>query len=220
MSRDWQALKEAIAVLQAAEPLVAQQFLNTVVPRPDTQLAANILFFLVALRGGDIRSWLGEGPSRALQRHKPDLLSRLSDEFRTIGRTAEEPVSGDWRIAVVPFNSGEELKQIRVFMRRHGTQEEEEDGDPGTRFIVDVELSRLGRMQLDGLVRGGNKRLDLIVRSATPLPGHMRDDIRRIFQDACELTGMNGATTFQCTPPDFIEISPDAVTDDHLGLIV
>ena len=220
ISRHWKALNEAISVLQVAEPLVAQQILNTLVPRPNSQLAANILFFLVALRGGDIRSWLGDGPSRALQRHKPDLLSRLSDEFRTIGRTAEEPVSGDWRIAVVPFNNGEELKQIRIFMRRHGTQEEEEDGDPGTRFIVDVELSRLGRMQLDGLVRGGNKRLDLIVRSTTPLPGHMRDDIRRIFQDACELTGMNGATTFQCTPPDFVEISPDAVAEDHLGLIV
>ena len=46
-----------------------------------------------------------------------------------------------------------------------------------------MELSQLGRMQLDGLVRGGNKRLDLIVRSATPLPGHMRDDIRRIFSE-------------------------------------
>ena len=221
MSRDWQALNEAIVVLRDAEPSVAQQILNTVVPRPDTQLAANVLFFLVALRGGDIRAWLGEEPSRALQRHKPDLLSRLSDEFRTIGRMAEEPVSGDWRIAVVPFNSSQELKQIRVFMRRHGTQEEEDgEGDPGTRFIVDVELSRLGRMQLDGLVRGGDKRLDLIVRSATPLPGHMRDDIRRIFQDACELTGMKGATTFQCAPPDFIEISPKAVAEDHLGLIV
>ena len=222
MSRDWQALKEAIAVLQIAEPMVAQQVLDTLVPRPDAQLAANVLFFLAALRGGDIRSWLGEEPSRALQRHKPDLLSRLSDEFRILGRMAEEPVSGDWRIAVVPFNSGEELKQIRVFMRRHGSQEDEDGdgGDQGTRFIVDVELSRLGRLQLDGLVRGGNKRLDLIVRSTTMLPAHMRDEIRRIFQDACEVTGITGGTTFQCTPPDFIEISPDAVIDDHLGLIV
>ena len=222
MSRDWQALREAVIVLQDAEPLAAQQVLNTAIPRPDAQLAANMLFFLAALRGGDIRAWLGDGPSRVLQRHKPDLLSRLGEEFRTIGRMADEPVSGDWRIAVVPFNSGEELKQVRVFMRRHGAQEDEdgEGGDPGTRFIVDVELSRLGRMQLDGLVRGGDKRLDLIVRSATPLPAHMRDDIRRIFQDACELTGMKGGATFQCAPPDFIEISPEAVIEDHLGLIV
>ena len=193
--------------------MIAQQFLNTVVPRPDAQLAANVLFFLAALRGGNVRTWLGDGPSRALQRQKPDLLSRLGDEFRTIGRMADEPVSGDWRIAVVPFNSGEELQQIRFFMRRHGAEddEDEEGGDPGTRFIVDVELSRLGRMQLDGLVRGGDKRLDLIVRSASPLPRHMRDDIQGIFQDACQLTGMTGAATFQCAPPNFIEISPESV---------
>ena len=213
MSRDWQALKEAVAVLREAEPLIAQQFLNTVVPRPDAQLAANVLFFLAALRGGNVRAWLGDGPSRTLQRQKPDLLSRLGDEFRTIGRMADEPVSGDWRIAVVPFNSGEELQQIRFFMRRHGAEddEDEEGGDPGTRFIVDVELSRLGRMQLDGLVRGGDKRLDLIVRSASSLPRHMRDDIQGIFQDACQLTGMTGAATFQCAPPNFIEISPESV---------
>ena len=45
-------------------------------------------------------------------------------------------------------------------MRRHGDPEADDDeaqgGRGGIRFILDVELSRLGHLQLDGLVRGKN----------------------------------------------------------------
>ena len=215
----WTSLKEAVTAVFQADPVAAQQLVGTVIPRADAQLAANILSFLAALRGGDVRAWLGEGPGRVLERNRPNLSSRLGDEFRQIGRMAEEPISGDWRIALVPFNTGTDIEQIRLFMRRHGAKESDDGGKGGTRFIVDVNLSRLGRMQFDGLVRAEPKRFDLIVRSTSALPAEMRDDIRQLFRESSEITGIRGGVSFQCAPPGFTEVAPQAVIAGRLGLI-
>jgi hypothetical protein len=93
---------------------------------------------------------------------------------------------------------GDQVRQLRLFLR-HGQQDGDGDGDgedeEKTRFIVEVELSRLGDLQLDGLVR--EKRLDLILRSRVPLPEFMRRDIMQIFHDANEITGYRGSIGFQ-----------------------
>ena len=82
---------------------------------------------------------------------------------------------------------------------RHGPQDRDsgggEDDADQTRFVVEVEMSRLGDLQLDGLVRG--KRLDLILRSRAPLPDFMRRDITQIFHEANEITGNRGKIGFQ-----------------------
>ncbi|MEE8280097.1 MAG: hypothetical protein V3R55_05290, partial [Alphaproteobacteria bacterium] len=220
-SRNWPNLDEALVALNDANPVLAQHLVNAVIPRPDAHLGANILFFLAALRGGDIRGWLGDGPGRLLQRVRPDVMARLKDDFGRLARLAEDPGPGDWRIALIPVHNGDQIERIRLFLRGHGEDEEEGIGDrKGTRFVIDVELDRFGRLQLDGLVRARNKRLDLIVRTAAPLPAQMHDDIRRIFRDANELTGITGGVGFQAAPPNFVEVLRQGAIADHVGLVV
>jgi hypothetical protein len=220
MAREWPAMKEVAEVLQQADPAAFQHLLNTVIPRPDTQLAAGVLFFLAALRGGDLRGWLGNESTRLLERIRPGLLARMGDEFRQMGRLAEEPVQGDWRVASVPFQNGAEIEQIRILVRHHGDEAEDAEGDgsAGTRFVIDLDLSRLGHMQLDGLTRKEGKRFDLIVRSEFRLPRTIVDGIRNIFQEACELTAIKGGVGFQSSPPGFVEIATDTRDGDHVGL--
>ena len=220
--RTWPNLDEAIHALAEANPQMAQQVLNTIVPQANTRLAANVLFFLSALRGGDLRTWLGDAPARTLQRTRADLIAKLGDDFSAAAKLANEPVSGDWRVAVVPFYTGSEIQQVRLFLRAR--QDDEKDGDEKTqketRFVVDLGLSNIGRLQLDGLVRDKNKRLDLIVRTASPLPPRMRDDIRRLFEDSNALTGMKGGLSFQAAPPNFIDVVPAPAADSRPGLVV
>ena len=66
------------------------------------------------------------------------------------------------------------------------------------RFVIDLDLSALGAMQLDGLVHG--KRLDLILRSQAELPVAMRHDIARVFDDALDISGMEGSVIIEFTP--------------------
>lgn len=222
-SRNWPALDEALVALNDANAVLAQHLVNAIIPRPDAHLGAGLLFFLAALRGGDIRGWLGDGPARLLQRVRPDVMARLQDEFGRLARLAEDPGPGDWRIALIPVHNGAQIERLRLFLRRHGEDgEEDEDtgGRRGTRFVIDVELERFGHLQLDGLVRARHKRLDLIVRTASPLPSQMHDDIRRIFHDANERTGIKGGVAFQAAPPGFVEVLRQGAAEDHVGLVV
>jgi len=218
-AREWPALEESLEALEEIAPGALRQVTTAALPRPDTQLSANVLFFLSALRAGDIRSWFGDGPTRILQRLRTDVANRLGDDFAHLSRVADEP-TGDWRLSVAPFLAEDEIQKIRLLTRRQEDEDDEDDEDKaGTRFVVDLDLSRLGRMQLDGLVASGGKRVDLVIRTDRPLPPHMQNDIRDIFTEASELTGMTGGVGFQSQPAGFVDIQPE-VTSGGLGLEV
>jgi hypothetical protein len=200
LGRDWPALKEAIATLVRVEANLAANLVDNVLPKPGSGLGANILFLLSALRAGDIRSWLGEPAMRALEHAgRSDLVSRLGEDFAQMSRLALEPAAGEWRTWLVPVHDGSALQLLRMFVkrppRRNRTDAERESG---TRFLIDVELSRLGALQLDGLVK--QKRFDLIMRSHAALPADMRRDISAIFEDGLAATGFSGGIAFQATP--------------------
>jgi len=218
-TREWQALDDAVKLLRDNNPAVAGQILNAAMPRLDTTLAANILFFIAALRGAEIRNWFGDAPVRALQRLRPDLLTRLGDDFSQISKLSDD-TSGDWRSIPVPLINGSEIEQIHLFLRRNATDEEDEDGVSETRFVIDVDLSRIGRFQMDGLIVLEKKKFDLIIRTDDNLTGKIQNDIREIFINATEMAGMTGGLTYRAAPPDFIDISPDSADADDLGLIV
>ncbi len=207
-ARTWANLEETLQALGQVNPAAANTLANSIIPQPNAQLTNNILFFVAALRGGDIRGWMGNEPVRLLQRFKPELLGRMRVDFRSLSRLAEEPRTGDWRTWLIPLHDGGQIQQIRLLTRKGGGNDEsEEAGNMGIRFVVDVTLTRMGRMQLDGLANGQNKRLDLIVRTDAPLDKTVRNDIRRIFGNAAQVTGLTGSVGFQAAPPEFIEVS-------------
>ncbi|MBT3238844.1 MAG: hypothetical protein HOL37_02055 [Rhodospirillaceae bacterium] len=219
MSRKWPALEETVTTIHEASPASAQQIVQNILPRPGPALTATVLFFLTALRGGDMRAWLGEAPVRTIERTRPNLHSRLNDDFQTLGRISDDSAKGDWRVALIPINSGEALEQIRMLMRNDENDDEESSEKSNTRFIIDVILSRMGRIQLDGLVRDEGKKLDLIVRTEMPLTDEIRYDIQEIFQNSSEAFGLSGGVGFQAAPPNFIDVD-DPISNEEMGLVV
>lgn len=204
--RAWPALDEAISHVQNTQPTATQQFLNGTVPQPNTQLTTNILFFLTALRGGDLRQWLTGAPMRSLERDRPELLGRMNDDFGQLSRIFNESPQSDWRTALVPFLNGAQLEQIRMFSRgRRGAGDTDDEDEDQARFVIDVNLSRLGRVQLDGLVKTKEKQFDLYLRTDGPLPTRMRRDITAIFTASAEATGVAGRLVYQ-GGGEFVEI--------------
>lgn len=218
-SRRWPALEQIMLTLHETQPTTAQHLMSNVVPRLDAGLTSSLIFFLSALRGGDLRSWLGEAPLRLIERSRPALSGRLREDFSALARLAEEPNSGDWRVALIPINTGAEIEQIRLLLRQHDSDEDDDNGSADSRFVIDVQLSTFGRLQLDGLVRHNGKSLDLIIRTEAPLSETMHHDIQTIFLDAAELTGLKGGVNFQSAPALFIDV-PDPSGDHPLGLVV
>ncbi|MCH8036365.1 MAG: hypothetical protein IIC53_04485, partial [Proteobacteria bacterium] len=198
LAHTWPALDETLQTLREIGAPGAGAAATEMVPRPGPKLASGLLFFLSAL-GGDVSRWLGNQATQALKNAGRDsLLTRLGQDFGQLSRLADSP-SGDWRLFFIPLLGGDQVQQLRLFLR-HGQQGSggggggEEDDEP-TRFVVELELSRLGDLQLDGLVR--DKRFDLILRTRAPLPEFMRRDIAQIFQDANGATGYAGNIGFQ-----------------------
>ena len=217
----WPALEMAVATLQGIDPAAARHLTETVAPRSNAGLTSQALFFLRALGRGNVSEWLGKGPTEALGTANPALLSQLSDEFRKMAPTTGETEADDWRVVHLPLSSGTEIEPVRLLMRRHGGgQQETEKTDQGTRFVVEVSLSELGRLQFDGLVRDDGKRLDLIVRSDPPLPPTLHGDIRALFIRSSEIAGLRGDVGFQAAPPEFIDVKAAPPVKIHNQLIV
>ncbi len=218
LARGWPALEEALRILQPSDLQPAGMTLGShALPRPGPRFASTMLFFLSALRGGDLGAWLSATTAQALERAgRGDLVARLKQDFARMSRLAAEPAPGEWRGYLIPVFEDGMLSQVRLFVRRpeSDAESDEEDGGPGasgraTRFVVEVAFSRLGELQLDGLIQG--RRFDLILRSRAPLPETLRRDITEIYEAAGATTGYRGQLVFQAAA-DWAPLPLDAIT--------
>lgn len=216
--RTWPDLDEAIKALAQVDPARFQQVTQTALPQPGGKLTAQMLFFLTALKGGDFKAWIGESAGRILERDRPTLTGKISGDFQIMSRMADEPQSGDWRLALIPLWNGEKIEKVHMYYRG-GNGEENQDGtDDGTRFVLDVDLTNIGHVQIDGLVKSEHKKLDLIIRTDEPMPDQWRTDIGEIFIAAQELVGLTGGVAYQAAPGNFIEFAPIEPTEPHPSL--
>jgi hypothetical protein len=217
-SRKWPALEQALQALEEVRPGRSQKLIDSIIPRPGASLTSSMILFLSALKSGDLQSWIGEKVLRLIERNQPNLSSRIREDFTNLSRIVEEPAPGDWRVALIPINSGDEIQQIRLLLRQN-EEETDEENSSDTRFVIDIRLSQFGRLQMDGLVRNKGKSLDLIIRSDTHLADSIKNDIRTIFRESADLSSLKGGINFQAAPADFINISDPSNVQD-VGLIV
>jgi len=227
MSGVWPSLDEGLAVVQGADPVTAQQINTVSIPKADIKLTATALFFLSALRAGDVRGWIGDNATRLLERLRPDVLQKLGSDFRALGDATDDAGAtrrtNEWRGTLIPFMNNGAIEPIRLFTRHIGDEENtEESGDNGTRFLVDISLTNIGRFQLDGMVVTSEKRLDMIVRTSAALPGQVRNDLMALFTNANEVVGMRGGMVFQAAPDGFVEPLEELppISEEGLGIIV
>ena len=167
-------------------------------PQPGRRLTSSLLFFLSALRAGDLAGWL---EAAALAGRDPAKLGalrgRLGQEAGQAARQADQ-VLGDWRLIPIPLLHEGRIEPLHLLIRQHrrggGADDEEADA---TRFLLEVELSVLGELQLDGLTRG--RRFDLILRSRRLLSAAIRHDVTEIFENANAVAGTRGQIAFHAS---------------------
>ena len=202
------SLAAVLAALMQVDTALAQRVTQAIVPQPNAQLGATLLFFLAAMRGGDVRNWLGERASRTLEASgRGELLQRLGAELASLARQSLDPLPGDWRSYALPLYHDGEVSAGRLLVRHRDADEagQAESGRGGRRFLIDVELSRLGPLQLDGMLK--TPRLDLVLRSHRPFPIDDRQEVGRLFADACDACGLAGALSFQPGGQGWVQVA-------------
>lgn len=217
--RDWPALKDALAALAASDPALAQSVLAAAVPRPDGRLTQTLTLFLAALKGGGLGSWLGAEATTLLARKNPRLAAQLESDFQSIARQAEQPVAEGWRTIILPF--GEDASRLHLHIRAVGEEERENRARPGQpgrtrRFMLELDLSHLGPMQLDGMI--WPQRFDLVVRTRTLLPPALTRELHGIYASSLTALGYSGGLSFQNGSHNWLTLRPGSGTRQITGV--
>ena len=147
------------------------------------------------------------GNLRALERSGPrgaHLARALSGEVAQMGAQVRE-TTGEWRSTPIPWNANGQIEKINLITRREDSADDDDDDKnargkgKGLRFLLDLDLSRLGELQLDGMVHEETKSFDLIIRSHETLDDTIRRELTGLFIAANEAVGLKGGLTFQVT---------------------
>lgn len=196
LTTEWPSLKAVLTTLAEVDPRVAQQVLETALPRPDSPQFLSQILSLINAPADDVKMLLGQAAAEALQQAgRGDIMAGLNADLRQMARLNASP--SDWRIFYVPLFDSTEARQLRVFTRRRRSGSDQRR-DNGGRFVVEVEFEELGPLQLDGLVH--KPRLDLILRTHAELPSFLRSGIENVFDQTCEAAGLQGKIFFQAIP--------------------
>jgi hypothetical protein len=132
------------------------------------------------------------------QQDNKALLSQLGKEFTAMNPPPLER-DGTWHNLTLPLMHDQQLHPVHMFFKRSRHQTDGHRSRDTDHFMVDIELTRMGRMQLDGLVQKlhPSTRFDLVVRTEHPWGDRIEQDIRSIFIRAQEISGYEGAVQFR-----------------------
>ncbi|WP_337995965.1 hypothetical protein [Oleispirillum naphthae] len=226
----WATLDALMQTLSRAAPAAAAD-LAARLPQPGPQMLANLAAAVAAVRAGNADAWLGlpEIARRADDREAGragKLAARLADEVRDGAQAARRP-AGEWRAYALPFVVGGAVERIHMLVRRAPDREDaEEEAErrrsprrDDTRFLLDISLSRLGPMQIDGLVNAAVKSLDVVIRTHAALPAQMPAELRGLFVETLGAVGYTGSLGFAVTPR-FVTPEDAGDTPGGPGLVV
>lgn len=206
----WPNLEGTVNALAQMDQQAAEQLIRTI-PQANPRLAAAMSLFAGAVRSGDFKLLASDGVTRGLDRAgRRDLADRLKKDFLDLTEDSERPRGdGDWQVITLPFAHGAQIDPIRLFVPRVSGEDKSKQGGKGQeqRFILEVQMSRLGRIQFDGLIQKDNARFDLIIRSGQSLGPDICRDIAGIFAECAQMTGVKGTVGFQ-SGRSFVELPP------------
>ena len=191
---------------------------------PRTQnLHSGTLFFLSALGGGDIRNLLGERNTRTLEaRGMADTIRTANGEMQLMRQLFVDAPPQQWQAMFVPIVVEGEAKMLRYFSKRERRKGEDGKTQPGdTRFVVEAELSQLGPLQLDGLMKrkDGATSMEMILRTHTPLPEEAQRDLRVIYEATAGAAGFTGNLMFQAMEEFPVKPLEEIIASGHREVV-
>lgn len=199
MMQRWDGLRDALLLLNAGDPAAAAKVMKSM-PQVGVKLATSLLFFLNAFKGGSVENWFGQQNLQSLSKLSKASTDKLGNDFRMTQGRATDSAGNDWRSYNVPMMTNSEIEQLRLYMKDY--QEGDDEGDDadksGKRFVIEVNFTKLGPFQFDGVAK--QKTVDLMIRTHKPLEDGMRDDIRTLFSNTIEALGLTGHVGFHVSP--------------------
>ena len=220
-------IKNGLATQPINNPNIPPELLNSFLERLPQQMAQNLLdllpstsnprsfpaaalLFLAAANGGDLSAWIGSKLTRnienlpqtnsknTLQKMLADML--MSGSSKSATTSDPSPVqTKDWKGYQLPILTGLDIQTATIWVKNDlsDTNKNIPTLQSGTRFIVDLTLSRMGSVQFDGLIYEGRKTLDLTFSTERLLATAMQDKLKALWYNALENLDYSGSITFK-----------------------
>lgn len=210
----WDGIRQVMELIAQQSPAALKEVIRLRVPQTNpSQMPGALLFFMMAMQRGNLAAWLGDDAEDELEAlGRKDIWQRLQDDLGAVKQGAVDTNGTNWRGMMVPYLDQDKIQHFRFYVHDDKSQHKNEANkkDWARRFLIDVTLSRLGPVQVDGLVH--KKKLDLIVRTINRLPEVLRDDLRKRFHRAMEETRYVGSLSFQANRQGWVELKQAAET--------
>ncbi|MBI1274617.1 hypothetical protein GC177_01440 [bacterium] len=214
----WPALQEAVQLLQKLESPVSNHFIQQRLPQIGAKLLPASLFFLQALNGKGTDDWPGEEVMKILQHSSPELATKLTRDVHTLQQQWQQSADQPWQSAMMPMWFQDEIEPVSMYFRKQSKKAE--NGMEGHRFMVDLNLSHFGPMQLDGFYKqwaqgvelpnteSSRKQFSLTIRTQRPLESDVGEGIRHLFYTSMEAMRLQGNLSIRHDEPFVIAESP------------
>jgi len=143
----------------------------------------------------------------------------LHSELSVLQSIAQTDPDQPWQIIPFPLQHEQGTHQLRLYVRQDKQKDASKGDAAGTRFVLDLTLSQLGDIQLDGFSRHAGSRLifDLIFRSMIVIPEEMKRDLSTLFEEAATAAQFTGSLSFQNNPDLFVHPLDEVLSAHHTG---
>ena len=190
----WTNLQQGLSVLQQQAPTQAAN-LRASLPQL-SNLMPGLIAFVNALSTNDMEKALDRDATKLLKSLGIDLSSDISQ----LSQLQQRPPlhhENQWRGTIFPYVEapGEDPRQGGFFWRRE--KKDDPRAPTSTRFVVEVEMSRMGAMQLDGLISYPDIWLKLR-RTSTTEDG-FTEQLQSLVSNLLQTYGLNGGISVETT---------------------
>ena len=210
---NWKTMQDVMEFLttQLSVPQ-AQSLMQTVPNAADAKsFPAAALLFLAAAKGGDLSGWFGAPAMAALQnapmnikksfeKMTTDILKGTTKGTAKGDNSLPTPaqVSQDWRVHMLPMMFGADIHKLPLWVHdQYGEDDNGEIKKLATRFVIDLSLSRMGNVQVDGIIRNHVHQFDMAILTESDFGQDARDYITNIWQMTLQSMDMRGQIDFR-----------------------
>jgi len=213
---NWQSLSQILSVMPPPVGVPLSHSLNNRLPslQNPAHMTSTMVFFLAAMGARNpAQTWLGPDITQQMrQAGHEKLLHMLDNDMQRIFRLGADTPHNEWRPVLIPLHGGADVSALPMLIRQMNDEprnqnnaankEDDNDDKAAVRFIVELGLSQLGQMQVDGLLK--EKKLDIILRSKMLLPPEMKNKMSHMFTTSLDIRGYTGDLQFKDNRlPDF-----------------
>lgn len=200
----WPSLEQAYALVQSGLPGAAQS-MDSRSAQGGPKLLNSMMFLMAAIKGGSPSTWLGKTAEQAIGGRNANLLQSLKEDLARLFSAGSETTISEWRSLILPFDTkAPDMPMLAALFsqphhidpdREQNPDDHQNENKQGQRFVIEVQFSVLGAIQLDGVVR--SDRFDLTLWSKSTLPQTLTEDVGVIFSTALAANGFTGSMQFK-----------------------